>query len=140
MVNGKEKCTEEMKNTVEVCPTWALEKMAEKRRFSRKVQLIQKGEYDRAMTVGDYNEGRTVADISNKTYVHGTRKYLRPDTMWADERYTEVTSDEVKAAKARYEQRLREEGRWNTPLNPMPHGHSNTGAAVRHAPPLYDLE
>lgn len=37
MVNGKEKCGEEMQNTVEICPTWCLEKMADRKRFDRKV-------------------------------------------------------------------------------------------------------
>lgn len=40
------------------------------------------------MQVSEYNKGRTVADVSNKDYIDGTRKYLRPDTMWADERYS----------------------------------------------------
>lgn len=44
--------------------------------------------YRDCMQVSEYNKGRTVADVSNKDYIDGTRKYLRPDTMWADERYS----------------------------------------------------
>lgn len=63
------------------------------------------------MVEAPYNQGRTIADISNKTQIHGTRHHLRPDTMWNDERYINVTQQEVKEAKVRHEQRLREEGR-----------------------------
>ena len=63
------------------------------------------------MVEAPYNEGRTVADISNKTHIHGTRDHLRPDTLWNDDRYTSVTQEEVKEARVRHEQRLREEGR-----------------------------
>jgi len=41
-------------------------------------------EYHRAMAVSPYNEGRTVADVSDKTWIDGTRFNLRPDTVWAD--------------------------------------------------------
>lgn len=43
------------------------------------------------MEISEYNKGRTVADISNKNWTHGTREYLRPDTMWADERYVDIS-------------------------------------------------
>ena len=33
-----------------------------------------------------YLQGRSAKDVSDKTWVHGTREHLRPDTMWADER------------------------------------------------------
>jgi hypothetical protein len=29
--------------------------------------------------------------VSDKTWVDGTREHLRPDTMWADERYAKIT-------------------------------------------------
>lgn len=136
MVNGMEKCEKEMNNTVEICPTWAIEEMADEKRFEKKVLMIQREEYHRGMTVSSYNEGRTIADISNKTHVHGTRKYLRPDTMWADERYQHVTPEESKAAKERHEAYLKSEGRLDTPLKPI-HGHSNTGVELKHEQPLY---
>ena len=53
------------------------------------------------MKVSDYNQGRSLKDISDKTYIHGTRQYLRPDTMWADERYTKITQAEINEAKKR---------------------------------------
>jgi hypothetical protein len=53
-----------------------------------KVQLLANSRYRDCMEVSDYNKGRTVADISDKDFLDGTKKYLRPDTMWADERYS----------------------------------------------------
>jgi len=89
------------------------------------------------MAVSSYNKGRTVADISNKTQIHGTRQYLRPDTLWADERYQSVTRDEVKAAKERHTARLKAAGRWETPLKPESYHPDNTGAQMKTEKSLY---
>lgn len=87
------------------------------KRQQKKFLKIQDQQYREAMNVSSYNVGRTVADVSSKTYVHGTSKYLRPDTMWNDDRYLTVTQDEIDAAKVRYNERLRAEGkRLNEPL------------------------
>lgn len=43
------------------------------------------------MEVSSYNAGRTPADVSDKNWVHGTRNHLRPDTMYPDERYANIT-------------------------------------------------
>jgi len=137
MINGKEKCEAEGDYVMGVCPDWALNEIRNQNRFEHKVQLIQKAEYDRAMAVSSYNEGRTVADISNKTHVHGTRHHLRPDTLWADERYANVTRDEVKAAKERYVARMKAAGKWDTPLKAEPHLYDSTGAQIRVEKPLY---
>ena len=83
----------------------------EGKRVIKKINVVQDKVLKQAMEVSDYNKGRTVADVSNKTYIHGTRKYLRPDTIWADDRYTDVTHEEIEAAKVRYEQRLASQGR-----------------------------
>ena len=57
------------------------------------------------MQVSSYNEGRTPADVSTKTWVHGTSKYLRPNTMYADERYVKITQQEINEAKERVKQK-----------------------------------
>lgn len=98
---------------------------------------IQDNQYREAINVSPYNVGRTVSDVSNKTYVHGTAKYMRPDTMWNDDRYSEVTQDEIDAAKVRYADRLRREGRHvNEPLKPVDnhidHDYAFTGLEQRH--------
>lgn len=56
-----------------------------------KVRGIQNVIYRNAMDISPYNVGRTVADVSDKTWVDGTRTNLRPDTMWADERYRNIS-------------------------------------------------
>lgn len=99
--------------------------------------LIQDSIFREAMEEAPYNAGRTMADVSNKTYVHGTRKYLRPDTMWADDRYSAVTSDEIKEAKQRYVARLKKEGKeLRGPLvDPhlhLDHDYGYTGTAHKH--------
>jgi len=58
-------------------------------------------DYKAAMEVSDYNKGRSPADVSDKTWQNGTRHYLRPDTMYADERYADITQPEINAAKER---------------------------------------
>lgn len=137
MVNGREKCADEGNWVMGVCPNWALAELANLKNFEKKVLLVQKAEYNYAMSEAPYNAGRSVGDISNKTHVHGTRQYLRPDTMWADERYRHVTRDEIKAAKQRHEDRLKADGRWDPELHPDPHMYDNTGAQQKVAKPLY---
>jgi len=46
-----------------------------------------------------------VADISKKTWIHGTRKYLRPDTLYCDARYANITQEEINEAKKRIAER-----------------------------------
>lgn len=55
------------------------------------------------MEISDYNKNRSVVDVPQKTWLHGTRKYLRPDTMYADERYAKITQKEINEAKKRIE-------------------------------------
>jgi len=43
------------------------------------------------MEISHYNKGRNMTSVSDKNWIHGTREYLRPDTMWPDERYATIT-------------------------------------------------
>ena len=48
------------------------------------------------MQVSEYNKARSVKDIDgSKKKIHGTRAYLRPDSIWSDERYINVTYEEI---------------------------------------------
>ena len=59
------------------------------------------------MQVGDYNKNRKLADVDgSKSYEDGLRKNLRPNTFWADERYVNVTQEDIDAAKKRYFARI----------------------------------
>ena len=74
------------------------------------------------MKVSDYNKGRTVSNVSSKTWRDGERDKLRPDTMYADDRYADVTQSDIDAAKARIEKK-KAQGKINTipqAINPNP--------------------
>ena len=43
--------------------------------------------------------------MSTKTWRDGMKDKLRPDTMYADERYINVTQDDIDAAKARIDKK-----------------------------------
>jgi hypothetical protein len=57
------------------------------------------------MKVESYNKGRTNKDVSDKTWIDGTRLHLRPDTMYPDERYASITQSEINEATARVKAR-----------------------------------
>lgn len=52
-----------------------------------RAELIDNQTYKRAMTVGDYNKGRSVSDLQLKTWEYGKAQNLRSDTIWQDDRY-----------------------------------------------------
>jgi len=105
MINGGDKCHEEAYDITRICPNWALESMREKDRFLAKVRAIQNNQYHEVLKVSHYNEGRTIADVADRTWTDGTRGSLRPDTMWPDERYAKITQKEINEAKERVKQR-----------------------------------
>jgi hypothetical protein len=45
------------------------------------------------MEVSAYNKGRSVADVPHKSWEDGSRNVLRPDTLWADDRYADITKE-----------------------------------------------
>jgi hypothetical protein len=51
------------------------------------------------MEVSDYNQGRTVANTARKSWGDGTADNLRPDSMWIDDRYVDITQAEIDQAK-----------------------------------------
>lgn len=59
------------------------------------------------MSEGEYNKGRSLKDVDgSKSRIHGTRRYLRPDSFWADERYVNVIQEDIDAAKLRHAKRV----------------------------------
>jgi hypothetical protein len=70
-----------------------------------KDEAMSNKKYREVMEVSDYNKGRTVADVPHKTWEDGTRENIRPGTLWADDRYLDITFDEIKAAKERVKKR-----------------------------------
>ena len=57
------------------------------------------------MEVAPYNRGRTVADVPLREWSDGNRHNLRGNTLWADDRYADVTEAEIEAAKERMKKR-----------------------------------
>lgn len=49
--------------------------------------MIDNATYRRAMEISSYNLGRSVADLTPKTWKQGTKHFLRPDSYWSDDRY-----------------------------------------------------
>jgi len=81
----KDACIGEKISIMEVCPNHVLEGLREKKKWYLRAESIDNETYKRAMTVGDYNRGRSVSDLKMKTWEHG--KTLRTDSTWEDDRY-----------------------------------------------------
>jgi len=77
------------------------------------------------MKVSSYNKGRTAANVSDKTWVHGTRVHLRPDTVWADERYSKITQKDVNEAQVRHNAREAKELAKHPHKEEHGHGHGH---------------
>jgi hypothetical protein len=97
--DNKQKCSGEGNDILAICPPWALDKMRENNLLKQKLEAQANHKYREAMSVPDYNKGRTVADVPNKTWADGERSKLRPASMWADDRYADITQKEVDEAK-----------------------------------------
>lgn len=134
---GSEKCTKEIKNLMEICPNWCLETFKETKRWIKQVNAIQHNQYLEAMEVAPYNKGRSISDISDKTYIHGSRKFLRPDSMWADDRYASVTQEEIDEAKIRHEERTKAHGHHSSHGDHGHHDHNIDYAFKPTSKPLY---
>lgn len=83
----KEQCFNEKIGIMEVCPDHVLSALKEKKKWFLRAQVIDNATYKRAMSISPYNKGRSVSDLTLKTWVHGTKEYLRPDSYWNDDRY-----------------------------------------------------
>lgn len=77
-----EKTIEAKISIMEVCPDHVLEGLREKRKWYLRAQTIDNQTYKRAMTVSDYNKGRSVADLEVKDWSYGHPKNLRSDSTW----------------------------------------------------------
>ena len=88
-----------------ICPGFSLDAMRNNNRQKMKMEALNNQMYRDVMVVPDYNRGRTVANVPRKNWNDGTRQNLRPDTLWADDRYVDVTQKEIDAAKERVKKR-----------------------------------
>ena len=72
---------------MEVCPEHILEALKEKKKWYMRAELIDNETYRRAMKVGPYNEGRSVSDLTLKSWDHGMAGNLKNQSYWEDDRY-----------------------------------------------------
>ncbi len=70
---------------MEICPDHILDGLKEKKKWFARAEVIDNETYRRAMQVSDYNRGRSVSDLSLKTWEHGMT--LRSDSLYQDDRY-----------------------------------------------------
>ena len=82
------------------------------------------------------SQGRTVKDVPAKTWADGHRDKLRPDTIWADERYTNITQAEVNEAKKRVTARDAAQGRVKETVIGVHHPDMNS-SHIQSEKPLY---
>ena len=79
---GKDKCFNEKISIMEVCPDHVLEGLRERRKWYLRAEAIDNETYKRAMTVGDYNRGRSVTDLDVKDWSFGHPRNLRSESTW----------------------------------------------------------
>ena len=80
--SGKDKCFNEKISIMEVCPDHVLEGLRERRKWYLRAEAIDNETYKRAMTVGDYNRGRSVTDLDVKDWSFGHPRNLRSESTW----------------------------------------------------------
>ena len=139
MINGDDKCQEEADAFLSSCPNPVLSEMRNDKLMKEKHRQIQLADYYKAIQVSDYNKGRSVADVPLSVHkFQGRRHKLRPDSIWADERYANVTPEEIEAAKAKLgEHEKRVNARLNPKVQEVPHFDSNKQFVKRDDLPVY---
>ena len=108
--DSESKCIDEQQNVLGICPGFALDMIKNRNLQKLKMEQINNKKYKEAMVVGEYNVGRTVANVPRRTWSDGSRQNLRPDTLWADDRYVDVTQKEIDEARARIKDRREKRG------------------------------
>lgn len=84
---GAEQCFNEKISIMEVCPDHALEGLRERKKWYLRAKTIDNQTYRRAMTVSDYNKGRSVSDLKLKDWSYGSFQKMRTGSYWSDDRY-----------------------------------------------------
>jgi hypothetical protein len=85
--NPESECFNEKISIMEVCPEHSLQQMKERKRWYLRAKAIDNQTYRRAMTISDYNKGRSVTDLKLKDWSFGSSEKMRSDGYWADNRY-----------------------------------------------------
>ena len=102
LINDRDKCAEEENKFLSVCPNFALEMYRESKLTGEQIKQIQRKEFRDAMSVSSYNSGRKLSDVNGRVnWELGKAQNLRPDSMWVDDRYVDVTQKDIDEAKKR---------------------------------------
>ena len=88
--NGEDACLQDKINIMEVCPEHVLEGLREKKKWYLRAEVVDNDTYRRAMSVSDYNKGKSVTELQLKTWASGKSGELRTDSVWEDDRYSPV--------------------------------------------------
>lgn len=88
---GNDACMPAKMDIMEVCPDHVLEALQERKKWYLRAESIDNETYKRAMSISDYNKGRSVSDLDLKTWEHGSPENMRTETLWADDRYNPIT-------------------------------------------------
>jgi hypothetical protein len=67
---------------MEVCPDHVLEGLREKRKWFLRAEAIDNQTYKRAMSVSDFNKGKSVSDLEIKDWSFGHPSNLRSESTW----------------------------------------------------------
>ena len=84
---GADHCINDKLSVMEVCPDHVLEGLQEKKKWYLRAEVIDNQTYKRGMSVSDYNKGKSVSDLTLKTWEYGKGGNLRSDSLWQDDRY-----------------------------------------------------
>jgi len=84
---NKATCLNQKISIMEVCPDHILEALREKRKWTLRAEAIDNETYTKAMTVGNYNQGKYVSDLTIREWSYGSPKNMRSDSTWEDDRY-----------------------------------------------------
>lgn len=134
VINGG-KCQKETDNFLEQCPNFALRVYRKNKMFNEKAKQIQREEYKQAMKIGEYNRNRTMQDVSrNVSYTDGMAKNLRPDSMWVDDRYSNITQKDIDRVKAKL---AKKRGNFDFTNIKGNHLNSPNEAIYKHEPRMY---
>lgn len=139
MINGEDKCQEEADYFLSICPNTVINELRNQKLRREKHRLIQVADYRKAIQVSDYNKDRSVAEVPlNVNYLKGNRHNLRPDTIWADERYSNVTQEEIEEARKLVgEHQKKVASRINPVIQEMPHVDTNKQFVKPDNIPIY---
>lgn len=69
--------------------------MKENQLLKLKLEAQANIKYRNSIAVPEYNQGRTIADVPQRTWQDGERSKLRPNSIWADDRYVDITQKEI---------------------------------------------